>query len=307
MRAVNFRASEPVRHALDEGRPVVALESTVITHGLPRPQNLELARDLERTVREAGAVPATVGVVAGEPVVGLDDAELERLAGAPAEKASLWNLAAVLARGENAGTTVAATLRIAAAAGLRVFATGGIGGVHDHPFDESADLQALARYPLVTVCAGPKSILDQEATLERLESLGVPVIGYRSDTLAGFHVPLTDLPLPVRCDDPDLIAEIARRHARDVGGGIVVSNPVSEGLSREELEGWTARARAEAEERGVRGRRITPYLLQRLAELSAGRTVEANLRLLRENAALASRIAAAPALRGAPPREVPHA
>ena len=291
---VTLRIAPTVQQALRTGRPIVALESTVLTHGLPRPRNLDLAHDLEETVRSAGAVPATVGLIRGEAVVGLDRAELDALANGGADKASLWNLPTVLgAGGRSAGTTVAATLQIAHLAGIRVFATGGIGGVHDEPHDESADLIALSRFPVLTVCSGPKSILDVAATLERLESLGVPTVGYRSDRLAGFHLPETEHPLPARLDTPESLARAFAIHHEIGEGGFVVSNPVSEGLTRAELDGYLAEARRSARAAGVRGKDTTPFLLAQLAELSAGRTVEVNLRLLRENAALAARVAVA--------------
>jgi pseudouridine-5'-phosphate glycosidase len=300
---VTVRIAPPVRQALDAGGAVVALESTVLTHGLPRPRNLELARGLERTVREAGATPATIAVIAGEVVVGASDDELVRLAEGPADKASLWNLAAICAGGRDAGTTVAATLHAARLAGIEVFATGGIGGVHDAPFDESADLAALAATPVVTVCAGPKSILDAAATLERLESAGVAVVGFRSDRLAGFHLPLTDLPLPARADTPEEVAAIRRAQARlGLRQALLVSNPVSQGLDPATLRGWLDAARDDAARAGVRGKDATPALLDALARRSNGATVEVNLRLLHENAALAARIAAAlaPNERGVP-------
>lgn len=291
---MNLSIAPRVRSALDSGRPVVALESTVVTHGLPRPHNLELARDLEAIVRRHGAEPATIGVLEGRVIVGLSGDETARLAGGPADKASLWNLAAITAQGRSAGTTVATTLHLAARAGIGVFATGGIGGVHGTPFDESTDLVALARCRAVTVCAGPKSILDAAATLERLETLGVPVVGYRSGRLAGFHVPLTDLRLPARADSPGEIAAIWRSQ-RELGldGGLLVSNPVSAGLEAAALARWRAQAEAEAAQQGVHGKDSTPFMLARLAELSGGDTVEVNLRLLHENAALAAEIAVA--------------
>lgn len=294
MARVTPRIAPHVRRALDEGAAVVALESTVVTHGLPRPRNLQLARGLERTVRDAGAVPATVGLIDGELVVGLDDAQLARLADGGADKASLWNLAALAAAGRDAGTTVAATLHAAHRAGIEVFATGGIGGVHDAPFDESADLAALARTPVVTVCAGPKSILDAAATLERLETAGVPVLGYRAGRLAGFHVPLADLPVAARVDDAAAVAAVKR--AQDALGlpqAVLVAKPVSDGLDADVLRGWLEEARRIAEREGAHGKDATPRLLSALAELSGGATVDVNVRLLHENAALAAEIALA--------------
>lgn len=273
---------------------MVALESTVLTHGLPRPANLELALHLEAVVTAAGAVPATIGVVDGRIVVGLGTAQLERLARATVDKATSWNLAAIVARGGSAGTTVATTLHVAAAVGIEVFATGGIGGVHHEPFDESADLGALARYPLVTVAAGPKSVLDAAATLERLETLGVPVLGWRSERLAGFHVPLTDLPLPVRVDEAAEVAAVFRTH-RGLGlpGGVLVSQPVAEGLDAAAVADWTRAAREAVQATGHRGKDVTPALLAAIAEGSGGATVTVNLRLLEANARLAAAVAAA--------------
>lgn len=294
MAGVKLRVSSRIQRALDSGRPVVALESTVITHGLPRPENLELAADLEAVVRNAGAEPATIGMLHGELVIGLDDAELRTLDSGPSDKATYWNLAALMVRGKHAGTTVATTLLAAELAGIEVFATGGIGGVHDMPFDESADLRALSRHSVITVCAGPKTILDVRATLERLETLGVPVVAYRSDRVAGFHAPHTTHPAPARADSAEELAEIYRMH-RQLGlpGGILVSNPVSEGLEPAELEALIARAKRDAAKEGVRGKDTTPFLLARLAHLSDGATVRVNTRLLRENARLAAEVARA--------------
>lgn len=291
-----IQVAAPVASALAEGRPVVALESTVLTHGLPRPRNLELARALERAVRARGAVPATVGVLDGALHVGLDRAQTERLAlGAePVAKASPWNLAALVASGRPAGTTVATTLHAAAAAGVRAFATGGIGGVHPEPFDESADLAALARYPLVTVCAGAKSVLDVPATLERLETAGVPVLGWRSDALAGFHVPLTDLPVAARVDDAESVARTFLAHrALGLPGGLLLSQPVDPGLDPADLARWLEAARADVRARAVRGKDVTPALLAALAARSDGATVDVNVRLLEANARLAADVAVA--------------
>lgn len=291
-RSVNI--APEVAAALEAGRPVVALESTVVTHGLPRPRNLELALTLESAVREEGGVPATVGVVGGALTVGLTHDELERLAEGPADKASLWNLAALAARGANAGTTVATTLFAAHASGVPVFATGGIGGVHDSPFDESADLPALARYSVLTVCAGPKSILDAAATTERLETLGVAVVGYGRDKLAGFMVPETDIDLPASVATPAEAAAVLHAQRRlGLEAGVLITKPVSSGLSQAEFDRLLAQASAEARAAGVHGRESTPYMLDALARISGGRTVEVNLRLLEENTRLATRIAAA--------------
>jgi len=281
-----------VEEALQRGRAVVALESTVITHGLPRPQNVELARLLERTIEEAGAVPATLGLLGGEAVVGLTDEELGHLANAGAHKASLWNLPALAAQKRDAGTTVAATLHLAAGAGIKVFATGGVGGVHLSAYDESADLAALARYPVVVVCAGAKSVLNVAATKERLESLGVPLVGYRTDRLAGFHVPETEHSVPARCDTPAEVASLYRA-ARALGlkSALLVAKPVSRGLSAHEVDAWLRTAQREAEEEGLTGEDLTPFLLARFAALSEGRATEVNLRLLEENARLGAEVA----------------
>ena len=289
-----MRLAAPVREALATGVPVVALESTVLTHGLPRPANLELGRRLERVVRDAGAVPATVGVVAGEHVVGLDADEMVRLSERAAAKASLWNLAGLVAQGADAGTTVATTLHAAGRCGIRVFATGGLGGVHHEAFDESADLAALAREPVITVCAGPKSMLDARATLERLETAGVAVVGWRSDHLAGFLTSLTDLPLPLRADDAAHVARIAEaQRALGLPGAVVVSRPIEDGLDVALLAGWLQAAADDAGRAGIRGRDVTPFLLERLAERSNHATVDVNLRLLEANARLAAEIAIA--------------
>ena len=286
------RIHPTVQEALREDRAVVALESTVITHGLPRPQNLALAEALERTVREAGAVPATLGLIGGDVVVGLSPDELSYLANADASKASLWNLPDLVIKGRDGGTTVAATLHLAAQVGIKVFATGGIGGVHFDPFDESPDLMALARHPLAVISAGAKSILNQAATLERLETLGVPVVGYGSDRLAGFHVPETDLHVPARCDTPgDVARSFQAARALGLPGALLVAKPVSKGLDAKEVAGWLDTALREAQEQGFRGKDLTPFLLTRFASLSDGRATDVNLKLLQENARLGAEVA----------------
>lgn len=286
------RIHSAVQEALREGRAVVALESTVITHGLPRPQNLALAQTLERTVRDAGAVPATIGIIGGDVVIGLSPDELEHLATTSASKASLWNLPDIVSKRLDGGTTVAATLHLAAQVGIKVFATGGIGGVHFDDFDESADLMALSRHPLIVVSAGAKSILNQAATLERLETLGVPVVGYGTDRLAGFHVPETELRVPARCDSP---SEVARtfQAARALGlpGALLVAKPVSQGLEHAEVRGWLETSLQEAKKQGFSGKDMTPFLLTRFAALSDGRATHVNLRLLQENARLGAEVA----------------
>ncbi|WP_456448287.1 pseudouridine-5'-phosphate glycosidase [Oceanithermus sp.] len=288
-----MQISETVQSALRDGSPVVALESTVITHGLPVPVNLETARRLEAAVREEGATPATIGILEGEVRVGLDPDELEALATRnEVEKASLWNLAAVAARRRWAGTTVATTAHLAARAGIRVFATGGIGGVHPVPFDESSDLLGLSRTPVVVVSSGPKSILDLGATLERLESYGVGVVGFKTMFLPAFHSPDSPFELPATVWS-EAEAAAAWRAARALGleSATLVFHPVSEGIPYRQVKAWVDRANEEARAAGIGGKDLTPYLLRRLSELSGGRTDEVNLRLLEENARLAAHIA----------------
>ena len=289
---MNIRLHPEVQEALNRQKPIVALESTVITHGLPKPQNLELAQKLEQVIKEAGATPATVGILTGELVVGLEADEMEQLATLEAAKASWWNLASICAKAQDAGTTVATTLHAASLAGIQVFATGGIGGVHDEPFDESADLRALARYPIITICAGPKSILNVKATLERLESLGVPVIGFKSDFLAGFHLQTSPYEVPIRAESSEDIVNVfdKQRHL-DLPQGILVSNPVSKGLDEADLKAWLVEAHRQVAKEHLSGKDVTPFLLSKLAELSKGETVNVNLRLLEENAQLAAHIA----------------
>ncbi len=290
-----MRLHPRVTQALQTRQAVVALESTVITHGLPRPLNLELARKLEDTVRQAGAVPATIAILRGEVVVGLTPDELEAIAADhTADKASLWNLGALLAQGKSAGTTVASTTFLAHKAGIEVFATGGIGGVHPHPYDESADLLELSRTPMMVVSAGPKSILDLAATLERLESLGVALLGYKTHHLPAFHSPSSPYLLPARVESAHEAAR-AFRAAREIGlpGASLILNPISKGLAFDQVQRWVEQATQEAARAGVGGKALTPFLLRRISELSGGQTDEVNLRLLEENARLAAEIALA--------------
>lgn len=293
--AIGMRVHPEVAQALENRQAVVALESTVITHGLPRPLNLELARKLEDTVRQAGAVPATIAILQGQVVVGLSPDELEAIAtDETADKASLWNLGALLAQGRSAGTTVASTTFLAHKAGIRVFATGGIGGVHPHPYDESADLLELSRTPILVVSAGPKSILDLAATLERLESLGVALLGYQTNHLPAFHTPFSPYLLPARVESPQEAAR-AYQAARALGlpGASLVLKPISKGLEFGQVQRWVEQATQEAARLGIGGKALTPFLLRRISELSGGQTDAANLRLLEENAHLAAQIALA--------------
>ena len=296
----SFKLSKEIQAARQRGQPLVALESTVITHGLPRPQNLQLARDLESVVRAKGAVPATIAVIDGRICVGLETNELDRLAnGVEAlagaiRKLSSRDLASAVTANAIGGTTVAATLRIAAMVGIRVFATGGIGGVHRGGHcDVSADLAELARQQVVLVCAGPKAILDLPATLEHLETLGVPVTGYQTDKFPAFYSIKSGLPTSARADTPQQVAAIARTHWELDGGGflLAVPPPSESALPRAEVEAWIAQALAEADAQGIRGQEVSPFLLKRVSELSGGRSLEANLALLKNNAMIAARVA----------------
>lgn len=291
-----------VADALADRKAVVALESTIITHGMPYPENLETARGVEAVVRAGGAVPATVAVLDGVIRVGLGTGDLDRLAGrrgGDVVKASRRDLAAVLARGGTAGTTVATTMIAADRAGIAVFATGGIGGVHrgaELTFDVSADLLELARTPVAVVCAGAKSILDIGKTLEVLETHGVPVLGYRTDVFPAFYTRTSGYPVDQRVESPDAIARIvAIGRKLGLASGVVVANPIPEAdaLDAAVMDRRIADAVADAERAGVTRRDLTPYLLQRLFELTEGRSLTANIALVRNNAALGAAIATA--------------
>jgi pseudouridylate synthase len=290
--------AEEVAEALACGDPVVALESTIVTHGMPYPENLATAAEVEAVVRTAGAVPATIAVVDGRPRVGLDAAALERLArGEDVAKASRRDLPAVLAAGADAGTTVAATMFLAHLAGIGVFATGGIGGVHrgaEETWDVSADLTELSRTPVTVVCAGAKSILDLPKTLEVLETSGVPVVGFGTDAFPAFFTRDSGLPVPHRVDTvADLGAVIRGYGALGAPSGILVVNPVpeAEALPGAEIEARITEAVAQARTEGVTHQDVTPYLLARINELTGGRSLAANIALIRNNAELAARTA----------------
>ena len=294
--------SDEVRDALAGGRAVVALESTIIAHGLPRPDNLRVAREIEAAVRDRGAVPATIAVLGGEVRIGLGDPELERIGGSDdVAKCSVRDLPVVCAQDGDGATTVAATAHLALRAGIGVFATGGIGGVHRDAassFDESADLVELSRTPICVVCAGVKSILDAGATLERLETLGVTVLGYRSDRLAGFYLTDSGHDLPWRVESAAEIAAIMRaRGAVAAPGAILVTNPLpeSEQLDPALHDRVLEEALAAAAQQGVHGKAITPFLLDRLNRATEGDSLRANVALVKSNAALAGEIAAAAA------------
>lgn len=293
-----FTPSAEVAKAQAEGTPIVALESTIITHGMPYPQNLEVARQVEADVRAAGAVPATMAVLNGTLRVGLDDAELEALAQAKGvAKLSRADMAACIATGGTGATTVAATMIAARLAGIHVFATGGIGGVHkgaELTFDISADLLELAQTPVTVVAAGAKAILDIPKTLEVLETQGVPVIAYGQDDMPAFWSRESGLPAPLRMDDPAQIAAAHRlRGEMGVPGGQLIGNPIPKGaeISAEILAPIIARAQADADAFGISGKGVTPYLLQRIFELTEGKSLEANIALVRNNAKLAAGIA----------------
>lgn len=295
----HLKISDEVAAALADARPVVALESTIISHGLPRPRNLDAARELEAILRDAGVTPATIAVLDGVPHVGLDAEGLRRIAEDDLAKASVRDLAILAALGRSGATTVAATAFLAARAGIRVFATGGLGGVHrgaNETFDESADLTVLAHSPVAVVSAGAKSVLDLSATLERLETLSVPVIGYGTDVFPRFWLRDSDLALDWRVDTPQQVAAIIRAQAAlGTGAGMVVANPLPPELEWDAVEHdrILGRAFAEAETQGIRGKAVTPFLLLRIVELSGGKSLEVNLDIARNNVRLAARIALA--------------
>ncbi len=280
--------------------PQVALESTVIAHGLPSPHNLETARACEAAVRESGALPATIGIIAGEPIIGLNEAQVQEIASrTDVAKVNLANLGAVIAQRRWGATTVASSLYFAAQAGIQVFATGGIGGVHrgaSDSFDISADLTALARFPVVTVCAGAKAILDLPKTMEVLETLGVPVVGYQTDELPAFYSRSSGWKLDLRADSPAEIAAIAAEHWRlgfTTSVLVVAPVPVADEVSAEELRGEIESALIAAAEQNITGKAVTPFLLSRIAAKTEGRALRANIALLKNNARIAGQIAVA--------------
>lgn len=295
-----IQLSPEVAAAREQGRPIVALESTIIAHGMPWPQNLETAREVEDVIRVQGAVPATIAVIGGRIRVGLTDEELQQLAQAPdAMKLSRRDLPYAIATGRLGATTVAATMICAHLAGIEVFVTGGIGGVHrggHESFDISADLQELARTPVAVVCAGAKSILDLGLTLEYLETHGVPVLSVGQENFAAFFTPDSGLKADFRMDDADTQARFIRaKWALGLGGGVVVSNPVpaAQAMPREEIDAITAQALAEAEAQGITGKAITPFLLGRIKALTGGRSLATNIALVKHNALVGARLAQA--------------
>lgn len=293
-----FHTSAEVAEALAQNRPVVALESTIITHGMPWPQNLEMARKVEETVREAGAVPATIAVLEGALYVGLEDDQLEALARARnVAKLSRADLAVCMSQGGTGATTVAATMIAARCAGIAVFATGGIGGVHqgaETSFDISADLSELAQTAVTVVAAGAKAILDLPKTLEVLETNGVPVIAFGQDELPAFWSCASGLMAPLRMDSAKAIAAAHHLRAKlGLSGGQLVANPIPKDaeIPAAGLAPVIAQAQQEAEAQGIKGKAVTPFLLQRIFELTKGRSLEANIALVLNNARLAAAIA----------------
>jgi pseudouridine-5'-phosphate glycosidase len=303
MRQTEIRIADEVARALKERAPVVALESTVIAHGLPHPLNFETALACEKAVRAHGATPSTIGVVGGIPTVGLNEDEIETFAagqapdGRPIEKVGINNLAAVIAKNLWGATTVASTLKIAYAAGIYVFSTGGIGGVHrgvSETFDISADLTALGSTPMICVCAGAKAILDLPRTLEHLETLGIPIVGLNTDEFPAFYSRTTGLGVDVKVETPEEAAEIARRHWQiGCGTAVLVCAPVPANfeIPSEEIAKAAEEATKRAAREKIRGKALTPFLLSQMEKLTNGRTLEANRALLVNNAEVAARIA----------------
>jgi pseudouridine-5'-phosphate glycosidase len=290
--------STEVADTLQTKQPVVALESTVITHGLPYPLNVEVASDMEAAIREAGAVPATIAVLGGRVTVGLSADQIEMLGSQPVgsvRKCSRRDLPIAVGMGENAATTVAGTMIVAHQAGIRVFATGGIGGVHrGHPMDVSADLIELGRTPIAVVCSGAKSILDLLLTLEVLETQGVPVLGYRTDTLPAFYTRSSGLPVDVCVDNvSDIVRIIRAADQLQAQHGILVAVPVpaADALSEDKAEAAIRQATEEAKTQGIRGKAVTPFVLIRVTEITGGISREANIALLINNARVAAQIA----------------
>jgi pseudouridylate synthase len=296
---MKVKLSSEVKAALAKGRPVVALESTIIAHGMPYPQNLDMARDVEATIRKEGAVPATIAVVDGALRAGLSDKELERFAkeGPGILKVSTRDLAYVVAKKMNGATTVASTMRIAAMADIHVFATGGIGGVHrgaEKTFDVSADLVEFSKSNVAVVTAGAKSILDLALTLEVLETQGVPVVGYGTDEFPAFFSRQSGLHLTIRADTPKEVAAMMKaKWAMGLAGGMVIANPIppEHEIPARDISPHIERAIAEAAAKGIHGKDVTPFLLKRITEVTEGRSLAANIQLVLHNARVAAQIA----------------
>ena len=291
--------SPEVQQALAEGKPVVALESTIISHGMPYPKNVETALLVEKTIRDNGAVPATIAIIGGRLKAGLSPEEIEYLgkSGRKVAKVSRRDLAAIVARGADGATTVTTTMIIAHMAGIRVFATGGIGGVHrgaETTLDLSADLEELANTPVMVVCAGAKSILDLGLTLEYLETKGVPVIGYGTDELPAFYTRRSGFGVDYRVDTPaQLAAMFKAQQELGMKGGMLVTNPIPEqyAMDKEVIDAAIDQAVRESREKGIHGKETTPFLLARVVELTGGDSLESNIQLVLNNAVVASRTA----------------
>lgn len=293
----NLEYSREIIHALENHQPVVALETAVLTHGLPYPQNIQLSKELENEVRDQGAIPATIGVLDGKILIGLSQNQIERLGSpdAKAEKLSCRDLSIAVALKQSGGTTVAATVFAAHAARIQVFATGGIGGVHRNaPFDISADLLELSRNPVIVVCSGAKAILDLPATVELLETLSIPVIGHETGEFPAFYTPQSGLAVKTRCNSPTEVAAIAKSHW-ELGLNsallVVAPPPAKYQIPFENINFWIEQANAEAKNVAIRSGQVTPFLLRRVNELSDGKSLETNLALLKNNARIAARIA----------------
>jgi pseudouridine-5'-phosphate glycosidase len=295
-----FDFKDEVKEALENGKPVVALESTLISHGFPYPENLEVAGEMEEIIRGYGVVPATIAIIKGKIKVGLTRGELEFMATSKdILKASRRDLAVIVAKGLNGATTVAATMMVAERAGIKVFATGGIGGVHrgvERTFDISADLQELARTPVVVVCSGAKAILDLPLTLEYLETMGVLVIGFGSEELPAFYCRESGLKVDYVVDDEkEAVGIIRAMQDLELGGGIIIANPVPEeyALSMEYMNEMIEEAVRAADKEGIKGKKLTPYLLNKIKELTGGKSLKANIELVKNNARVAAKIARA--------------
>ena len=293
-----FDFKDEVKEALENGRPVVALESTLISHGFPYPENLEVAREMEEIIRGHGVVPATIAMIKGKIKVGLTRSELEFMATSKdILKASRRDLAVIAAKGLNGATTVAATMVVAERAGIKVFATGGIGGVHrgaEKTFDISADLQELARTPVAVVCSGAKAILDLPLTKEYLETMGVPIIGFRTDEFPAFYCRESGLKVDYVVNDEKEAAGIIRAmQDLGLGGGMIITNPVPEeyALSMEYMNEIIEEAVRAAEKEGIKGKKLTPYLLNKIKELTGGKSLKANIELVKNNARVGAKIA----------------
>ena len=294
-----IKLSAEVEAALKAGKPIVALESTIISHGLPRPSNLEVALECERIVRDAGAVPATIALLDGKILVGLERSELEAIANRDdISKASIRDLAIIVAQRKSAATTVAATAHIAAMAGIHIFATGGLGGVHrgaNESFDESADLTALANVDMTMICAGVKSILDVPATLERLETLAITLVGYKTNAFPGFYLTDSGYTVEHRVDSPSEIAEIikARKSVGTLTKALVVANPVEKEMNKIRHDEILESGLKKAEQEGITGKLVTPFLLEHFHTTSKGESLAINTEIIKANCLLAAQIAVA--------------